>query len=117
MDDTKLSKREEAYLDALIEGLENLVSKLSTTELSYSCNDIIACNTALNSLTADGFYAIDGKTHYYCHNHDVATGAYECPYADVIDNTICCTQHCTYNANYKESLADINFEEQFDYPF
>ena len=27
----------------------------------------------------------------HCFNHDVATGKYDCPYADVVNNTICCT--------------------------
>ena len=121
MDDTKLSKREEAYIDALIEGLESLMGKLSTTERKYFSNDVIACNTVLNSLTADGFYAIDNKTHYYCRNRDVATGAYECPYADAIDNTICCSQSCSYNANHNTEKTipvewNPNLPEE-DYPF
>lgn len=27
----------------------------------------------------------------YCFYRDVATGAYNCPYASVVNNTICCT--------------------------
>lgn len=34
----------------------------------------------------------------HCCNHDVATGKYDCPYADVVNNTLCCTGHeCNYN--------------------
>ena len=34
----------------------------------------------------------------HCYNHEVATGNYDCPYADVVNNTICCTGHeCNYN--------------------
>ena len=119
MDDTKLSKKEEAYIDALIEGLESLMGKLSTTERNYIGNDVIACNTALNSLTVDGFYNVggDGRTYYYCRNHDVATGAYECPCADVIDNTICCTQHCKYNGNDEKSSVVNNYDDAFEFPF
>ena len=120
MDDTKLTKKEETYIIiALIEGLKNLMSKLSTTERNYIANDVIACNTALNSLTADGFYNFcgDGRKYYYCRNHDVATGAYECPCADVIDNTICCTQHCKYNGNNKKSSVDNNYDDAFEFPF
>lgn len=78
MDDTKLSKREEEYLDALIEGLENLVSKLSTTELSYICNDKV-----------------------FCKNYQVACGSYNCNYADVVNNTLICTaKSCNYQSIY-----------------
>ena len=43
----------------------------------------------------------------HCRNHDVATGKYECPYADVVNNTICCTGHeCNYRDNYKNSVVN-----------
>lgn len=43
----------------------------------------------------------------HCYNHDVATGKYECPYADVVNNTICCTGHeCNYRDNYKNSVVN-----------
>lgn len=33
----------------------------------------------------------------YCYNHDVATGKYDCPYADVVNNSICCNcNECNY---------------------
>ena len=48
MYNTKLSKKEKNYIDALIEGLEKLADKLSTTERNYIANDVIFCNTALN---------------------------------------------------------------------
>lgn len=36
----------------------------------------------------------------YCYNHDVATGNYDCPYADIVNNTICCTvESCWYQFN------------------
>lgn len=118
MDDTKLSKKEEAYIDALIEGLESLMGKLSTTERNYIGNDVIACNTALNSLTSDAFfYTKTGKIYFYCRNHDVATGTYECTCADIVENTICCTQHCKYNGNYEESLVVNNYDDKFEFPF
>lgn len=46
-----------------------------------------------------------GKTYYYCHYHDVATGKYECPYADLKDNSIVCTAECIFNALGKEKLS------------
>ena len=39
----------------------------------------------------------NNRVFYYCHSHEVATGQYECPYADLIDNTICCEAVCKYN--------------------
>ena len=68
-------------------------------------------------------------SYSYCCNHDVATGKYECPYADVVNNTICCTGHeCNYKgiynkpvvnneetvSNYELSLDDYDI---VDYPF
>lgn len=113
MDNTKLTKKEEALINSLIEGLESLIGKLSTTERNYISNDVIACNTMLKSITADGFYSITGNIYYYCCNHDVATGKYECPYADIIENTICCTTACVYNKNsdFKKNKVVNNFNE------
>lgn len=89
-DDKPLSKKEEAYLDSLIEGLENLVSKLSTTELSYSCND----------------------DKPFCQNHEVACGNYDCNYADVVNNTIICNSNsCNYQSIYKP-IELIDKEEE-----
>lgn len=53
------------------------------------------------------------KEYYYCHSHDVATGKYECPYADLIDNTICCTAVCVYNKHpdFKKNEVVNNFNE------
>lgn len=39
----------------------------------------------------------NNRCFYYCHSHEVATGQYECPYADLIDNTICCDVPCIFN--------------------
>ena len=59
-----------------------------------------------------------GKTYYYCHYHDVATGKYECPYADLIDNSIVCTTECVYNAQGVK-ISKVKFTEMKDdaYPF
>ena len=36
-------------------------------------------------------------SYSYCYNHDVATGKYDCPYADVVNNSICCNcDECNY---------------------
>lgn len=63
----------------------------------------------------------------HCCNRDVATGKYECPYADVVNNTITCdSDSCISNSKnnvpyqhyYPQSMfndcLDINDE---DYPF
>lgn len=39
----------------------------------------------------------ENRVFYYCHSYEVATGLYECPYADLIDNTICCEAVCKNN--------------------
>lgn len=39
------------------------------------------------------------KPLIYCHNHDVATGNYDCPYAGVVNNSITCSsKECCYNS-------------------
>ena len=64
----------------------------------------------------------------HCYNHDVATCSYECPYADVVDNTIMCTtDSCWYQYNKyanplnKSRVVDnqekIDFDNLEDYPF
>ena len=59
-----------------------------------------------------------GYTYYFCHNHDVATQKYECPYADIIDNTICCTATCVYNKKFEHTVAsNSNFDVNFEFPF
>lgn len=69
-----------------------------------------------------------GKPYYFCHNHDVATHKYDCPYADIIDNTICCTAICAYNKNPERMTIFFDedgipvasnsvFDDNFDYPF
>ena len=59
-----------------------------------------------------------GYTYYFCHNHDVATHKYECPYADIIDNTICCTATCIYNKKTEDTVAsNSNFDDNFVFPF
>lgn len=115
MDNIKLTKEEEALINSLSEGLESLIGKLSTTECNYLSKDVIACNTALKSITADGFYSITGNIYYYCCNHDVATGKYECPYADIIENTICCTVHeCNHKGIYEKPVVDNSLEDEID---
>lgn len=49
----------------------------------------------------------------HCYNHDVATGNYNCPYADLINNTICCTSHeCIYNGITKKSVVNNLTKEE-----
>lgn len=58
-------------------------------------------------LHSASLYASTVMKMVHCHNHDVATGKYECPYADVVNNTICCTGHeCNYRDNYKNSVVN-----------
>ena len=53
---------------------------------------------------------------YCCKNHDVASGVYECPMADLYENTIVCTSPCKYN--YKQEFEEsLNDEDIVDYPF
>ena len=62
----------------------------------------------------------DCKTYYFCHNRDVATGKYECVCANVIDNMICCTSSCCYNAKgYREEVGQTQIDElnDEDFPF
>ena len=71
------------------------------------------------------------KPLIYCRNHDVAVGSYECPCANLVNNSIVCTsKECRYNSlhirftsssanaivvnNYELSL---NEEDLVDYPF
>lgn len=43
----------------------------------------------------------------YCRNHDVASGKYDCPYADVVNNSICCNcDECNYKDNYINSVVN-----------
>lgn len=59
-----------------------------------------------------------GKTYYYCHYRDVATGKYNCPYAEVVDNSLVCTAECVYNAQGVK-ISKVKFTEMKDndYPF
>ena len=59
------------------------------------------------------------KSLAYCRYHDVATGVYECPYAEVVNNSIVCNHTCMYNSKhcnieYEHTLDD---EDITDYPF
>ena len=39
------------------------------------------------------------KPLIYCRNHDVAVGTYECPCANLVNNSIVCTsKECRYNS-------------------
>lgn len=41
------------------------------------------------------------KPLIYCHNHDVAVGTYECPYVNLVNNSIVCTsKECRYNSEH-----------------
>lgn len=66
----------------------------------------------------------------FCKYHDVATGKYECPYADVVDNTIICNaKNCIYQSIYNPikvesgplqgktvfSLSNMSEEEKYMY--
>lgn len=43
----------------------------------------------------------------YCLNHDVATGKYDCPYSDVVNNSICCTGHeCNHKGIYEKPVVN-----------
>lgn len=43
----------------------------------------------------------------YCLNHDVATGNYDCPYADVVNNSICCNcNECNYRSIASNSVVN-----------
>lgn len=43
----------------------------------------------------------------YCYNHDVATRAYDCPHADVVNNAICCNcEECNYNSIAEKSVVN-----------
>ena len=51
----------------------------------------------------------------YCRNHDVATGKYDCPYADVVNNTICCTGHeCNYRGINENQVVDNSLYDEDD---
>lgn len=59
-----------------------------------------------------------GDIYYFCHNHEVASHKYDCPYADVIDNTICCTATCIYNNKAEDTVAsNSDFGDDFEFPF
>ncbi|MBQ2285582.1 MAG: hypothetical protein II244_07955 [Clostridia bacterium] len=72
----------------------------------------------INSLI-EGLKAL--KSLAYCRYHKVATGEYECPYADVVNNTIVCNRTCVYNSKYcnieYEYENSIDDEDIVDYPF
>lgn len=68
------------------------------------------------------------KPLIYCHNHDVAVGTYECPCANLVNNSIVCTsKECRYNSmhiRFKSSSANAivvnNSPEEYElntYPF
>ena len=49
----------------------------------------------------------------YCFYHDVATGKYDCPYADVVNNSICCNcNECNYKGNNQKPVVDNLTEEE-----
>lgn len=58
-------------------------------------------------------------SYSYCNNHDVATGKYDCPYADVVNNTLCCTSHeCNYNdSRVVDNYLDDDDDECLSYPY
>ena len=71
------------------------------------------------------------KPLIYCHNHDVAVGSYECPCANLVNNSIVCTsKECRYNSLHIRFLSSsanaivvnnyelsLNEEDLVDYPF
>ena len=61
------------------------------------------------------------KSLSYCRYHDVATGKYDCPYAEVVNNSIVCNSTCMYNSKYSDREIkyenSIGDEEIVDYPF
>ena len=71
------------------------------------------------------------KPLIYCCNHDVAVGSYECPCANLVNNSIVCTsKECRYNSlhiRFTSSSANaivvnnyvlsLNEEDLIDYPF
>lgn len=51
----------------------------------------------------------------YCFYRDVATGAYNCPYASVVNNTICCTgQECNYMGIHENQVVDNSLDDEID---
>lgn len=43
----------------------------------------------------------------YCSNRDVATGKYDCPYADVVNNSIVCTsKECNYSVSIEKPVVN-----------
>jgi len=51
----------------------------------------------------------------YCRNHDVATGKYDCPYADVVNNSICCNcDECNYKGIFEKSVVDNSLNDEDD---
>ena len=51
----------------------------------------------------------------YCSNRDVATGKYDCPYADVVNNTICCTGHeCNHKGIYEKPVVENYLDDEDD---
>lgn len=61
------------------------------------------------------------KKFGYCRNRKVATGEYDCNYAEVVNNTIVCKQSCMYSSKYCsinfEFESSLNDEDIVDYPF
>lgn len=60
----------------------------------------------------------------YCYNRDVATGNYDCPYADVVNNSIMCTtKSCWYQYNKyadplnKSMVVNNSLEDEDDVCF
>lgn len=54
-------------------------------------------------------------SYRYCCNHDVATGKYDCPYADVVNNSICCNSNeCNYKSNHSNQVVNNSFEDEDD---
>lgn len=70
------------------------------------------------------------KPLIYCRNHDVAVGTYECPCANLVNNSIVCTsKECRYNSMHirftsssenaivVNNYEEIDFGNPEDYPF
>lgn len=54
-------------------------------------------------------HELGGIKMKYCFYRNVATGAYNCPYASVVNNTICCTssEKC-YSVEQPEGIYPID---------
>ena len=54
-------------------------------------------------------------SYSYCRNHDVATGKYDCHYADVVNNSICCNcDECNYRGINENQVVDNSLDDEID---